>query len=88
VDGEPLDYYLNKAGGATREADLDQTYILKPDGSAVTGFLKARKIEAGDAIIVPVSTEPRIRGIPLWKDLATIVAGFSIPLATIWAVTR
>jgi protein involved in polysaccharide export with SLBB domain len=87
-ENERTDYYLAKAGGPAREADIDQTYILKPDGSALTGYVKVRKLEAGDTIVVPISTEPRIRAIPLWKDLATIVAGFSIPLATIWAVTR
>jgi protein involved in polysaccharide export with SLBB domain len=87
-ENERTDYYLAKAGGPTREADIDQTYILKPDGSALTGYIKVRKLEAGDTIVIPISTEPRIRAIPLWKDLATIAAGFSIPLATIWAVTR
>jgi len=87
-ENERTDYYLAKAGGPTRAADIDQTYILKLDGSALTGYVKVRKLEAGDTIVVPISTEPRIRTIPPWKDLATIVSGFSIPLATIWAVTR
>ena len=63
-------------------------YILKPDGSALTGYVKVRKMEAGDTIVMPLSTEPKIRTLPLLKDLATIVAGFSLPIATVWALVK
>ena len=72
----------------TRDADADQSYILKPDGSAVPGFVKVRKVEAGDTIVIPISTEPRYRTIPVIKDIATIVAGFTLPLATILALYK
>jgi protein involved in polysaccharide export with SLBB domain len=82
------EYYIGRAGGATREADVTQTYILKADGSAVASFVKLRDIEPGDAIVVPISTEPRIRTLPLIKDLATIVSGFALPFATIYSLLR
>jgi polysaccharide export outer membrane protein len=85
---EPVDYYLEKAGGASPEADPSQMYILRPDGSALTGYVKVRKVEAGDTIVMPLSVEPKIRTLPLLKDLATIVAGFSLPIATIWALVK
>ena len=88
MENEDVEYYLLKAGGATRDADLDQGYILKPDGSAVPGFVKVRKVEAGDTVVVPISTEPRYRTIPLIKDIATIVAGFTLPLAAILAIAK
>lgn len=87
-DKENTHYYLNRAGGHTREADLDQTYILKADGSALASFVKLRNIEPGDAIVVPISTEPRYRTLPLIKDIATIVAGFAVPLGVIAAIAR
>ncbi len=87
-EGETTDYYLAKAGGLRREADFDQAYIIKPDGSAISGFTKVRQIEAGDTIIVPVSTEPRYRAIPVLKDLATIVGGFTLPLAAVLAISK
>ena len=88
VQNEDVEYYLSKAGGMTREADNDQMYILKPDGSALAGFAKVRKVEAGDTIVVPASTEPRYRAIPVLKDLAAIVSGFTLPLAAILAISR
>lgn len=87
-EGEDLQYYVAKAGGATPEADLDQAYILKPDGSALSSYIKVRTVEAGDAIIVPISTEPKYRTIPVLKDLATIVAGFTLPLAAVLAIAK
>jgi protein involved in polysaccharide export with SLBB domain len=80
---ENIDYYLSRAGGPTREADVEQAYILKADGTALASFVPMRHVEPGDAIIVPISTEPKIRTIPLLKDLATIVAGFAIPIGVI-----
>jgi polysaccharide export outer membrane protein len=88
MESEDVEYYLMKAGGTTRDADLDQGYILKPDGSAVPGFVRVRKVEAGDTVVVPISTEPRYRTIPLIKDIATIVAGFTLPLAAILAIAK
>jgi protein involved in polysaccharide export with SLBB domain len=82
-ENENIEYYITQAGGPTREADLDQGYILKADGSALASFVKLRKVEPGDAIVVPVSTEPRYRTIPLVKDLATIIGQFAIPFGVI-----
>ena len=33
MPGEKLNYYLKKAGGATRDAEMDEMYIIKADGS-------------------------------------------------------
>lgn len=87
-DGENIEYYIGQAGGPTREADLEQAYILKADGSALASFVKLRKIEPGDTVVVPISTEPRIRTIPLLKDLATIAGGFAIPFGVIVGLYR
>jgi protein involved in polysaccharide export with SLBB domain len=87
-DKENIEYYVNRAGGPTREADVDQIYIIKADGSALSSFVTLRRIEAGDTIVVPVSTEPRIRTLPLLKDLATIVAGFAVPVGVIAAIAK
>jgi len=44
--------YLKLAGGASRQADLGRTYVFKSNGAAIPrGSVK--RIEAGDAIVVP-----------------------------------
>ncbi len=85
---ENIEYYLGRVGGPTREADVEQAYILKADGSALASFVKLRHIDPGDVIVVPISTEPKYRAIPLMKDFATIMAGFTLPLAAILAISK
>jgi protein involved in polysaccharide export with SLBB domain len=85
---ENIEYYVNRAGGPTREADVDEIYIIKADGSALSSFVPLRHVEAGDTIVVPISTEPRIRTLPLLKDIATIVAGFAVPVGVIAAIAK
>jgi protein involved in polysaccharide export with SLBB domain len=80
--------YVNQAGGATRDADMTQAYILKADGTAISSFVKLRKLEPGDAIIVPISTEPKVRTLPMLRDIATILSGFTLPFATVVALLR
>ena len=83
---QTVDFYLSQAGGTLREADMDGIYILKPNGAALAGFSRIRTVEAGDAIVVPLSTEPKVRTLPLFRDIATILTGFALPFATIVAL--
>jgi protein involved in polysaccharide export with SLBB domain len=83
---EKPDYYIGLAGGTTREADLDQMYVLKPDGSTIASFPRVYNVEAGDTIIVPLSTEPKYKPLPMLRDIATILAGFALPVAAVAAL--
>jgi protein involved in polysaccharide export with SLBB domain len=85
---ERPDFYVAQAGGPTREADLDQMYVLKPDGSTISSFPKVYNVEAGDTIVVPLSTEPRYRTLPMIRDIATILTGFALPFATVAALLK
>ena len=87
-DGESVGYYLNRVGGVTREGDVSQIYILKPDGSALASFVKMRQVEAGDAIIVPFSTDPKIPLIVMVKDVATILGNLAIPFGVILSLLK
>jgi protein involved in polysaccharide export with SLBB domain len=71
-----IQHYLNRAGGLTPEADAKGTYLLKADGSAITGFIRLRNIEPGDVVVVPPSTEAKLQWLSLLKDMATIVGQF------------
>jgi polysaccharide biosynthesis/export protein len=83
-----VDYYVAQAGGPSPEADVDQTYIVKANGTAIASFVKVRKVEVGDAIIVPINTEPKIRALPMLRDIATILTGFALPFASIVALLK
>ena len=85
---ETIDYYVTKVGGSRPEADMDQVYIVKADGSAVASFVKLRKIEPGDAVVVPFSLEGKILWTPFIKDLITIIAQAAIPIGVIGGLLR
>jgi protein involved in polysaccharide export with SLBB domain len=81
-----VQHYLSRAGGLNSHADSDGVYILKADGSAVTGFIKLRDVGPGDAIIVPPSTEAKIQWSTLVKDMATLAGQTALSLAALAAI--
>ncbi|MBI3610052.1 MAG: SLBB domain-containing protein [Nitrospirae bacterium] len=74
--------YLKKAGGATRDADEAQLYVLKIDGTAVSeredsGFLgfggvRSSYLDPGDTIVVPEKIE-RVAWLKDIKDITQIL---------------
>ena len=76
-----VDYYVNRVGGYSKEADKKEIHIVKADGSAVAGFSNIRSVDPGDTIVVPRSEESKIRLLPTIRD------GFSIFGSTLSTVT-
>jgi len=70
----------------TPDADENQIYVIRADGSAVVGFMKLRDIEAGDGIIVPPSTEKPVDKLPLIRAVATITGQLVLGLAGLLAI--
>ena len=86
--GRNGDYYLDQTGGLTKEADKDEIYVIKPDGSTVASFVRVRDVEPGDVVMVPPSTEVKVRTRSVIKDIAQIIGGLAIGAAGIAAVAR
>lgn len=84
-EGKDIEYYLNRAGGLTNDADKGELHIVKADGSAVSGFLKLRKVEPGDIIVAPPSMEAKVRTVPMVKDIATILGQFALTVGVLIA---
>jgi protein involved in polysaccharide export with SLBB domain len=85
-EGHDVEYYLNRAGGLNKEADKDELHIVKADGSATAGFLKLRKVEAGDIIVAPAKVGAKVRTLPVVKDLATILGQFALTAGVLGAL--
>ena len=85
-EGRDVAYYLSQAGGLNKEADKDELYVVKADGSSMAGFLKLRKIEAGDTIVAPAKVEGKVRTMPAVKDVATILGQFALSVGVIAAL--
>ena len=60
-----VDDYLNKAGGAKKQADEDRIFVVRADGSVykpTSGYWfgnKKEELKAGDTIVVPIDTDYR-----------------------------
>jgi len=51
--GKGLDYYLNAVGGANKEADREDIYVIKADGRVKSSGTGYGEIGRGDVIVVP-----------------------------------
>jgi polysaccharide export outer membrane protein len=84
--GAGLEYYLNRVGGLSREADRKEIHVVKADGSAVTSFVKVREIEPGDTIVVPPKEETKVRALPTIRDVMQIIGSSLLSLAALAAL--
>lgn len=85
--GESVNYYLDKVGGPTRDADTSQIYVVKADGSVLNRHNSAsflffnsfgmKSLDSGDTIIVPQQLEKTawLRDI---KDITTILGQIAL----------
>jgi protein involved in polysaccharide export with SLBB domain len=58
IEGKKLDYYIDRAGGFTDDAQKRKVYVIKPNGVAAKTkhflfFKKYPKVEEGSEILVP-----------------------------------
>jgi len=72
----------------TVRADDDRIYVVRADGSVVTGggnswFSAGRvEIKPGDTIVAPLDTE-RMRPLPFWTAVTTIIYNLAISAAAV-----
>jgi polysaccharide biosynthesis/export protein len=84
--------YIARSGGTTQKADRKRIYVVRANGSVVSGGrsgwfrrTQALDIRAGDTIVVPLDTE-RVRGLPLWTSVTTIIYNLAVALLAIHSV--
>jgi protein involved in polysaccharide export with SLBB domain len=90
--GLSRDDYIAKSGGASQRADKKRIYVVRANGDVEAGtrsgwFRRSQsyEIQPGDTIIVPLDTE-RIRGLPLWTSVTTIIYNLAVALLAIRSV--
>lgn len=86
LESADVDYYLNRAGGLSKEADKKEMYIQRADGSALTGFSKIRTVEAGDTLVVPPKAETQYKPISIGRDLITMLSQTLLSVASLAAI--
>jgi polysaccharide export outer membrane protein len=87
--GLTRDEYIAKSGGTTQKADRKHIYVVRANGDVVAGlrtgwFRRSRSFEMrpGDTIVVPLDTE-RIRALPLWQAVTTIIYNLAVALLAV-----
>ena len=84
--GAAADYYVNRVGGFSKDADKNEVYIAKADGSALASFTNIREVEPGDSIIVPPKAEERTRVLPTIRDVVQTIGSALLSLAALVAL--
>ena len=97
-EGRAVDEYLNLAGGPTRGADAGSAFVIRANGSVVSGRqssgwfnrgtgLEGLKAEAGDTVFVPEELN-KTTFIQNAKDWTQVLYQFGVGLAAIITVTK
>ncbi len=77
IKGKRLSYYIDRAGGLTRNADSGGIRLVKANGKVIKASLRTADIEPGDAIVVP----QRIKKKPDWAraigETVSILSGLA-----------
>ena len=81
------DDYLAMSGGLSRRADDKRIYVVRANGSVDAGggsrwFGSESQMRPGDTIVVPIDAE-RMRPLPLWTAVTTILYNIAISVAAV-----
>jgi protein involved in polysaccharide export with SLBB domain len=82
------DDYIRMSGGPTQKADDGRIYVVRANGSVVSGGGSAwfrgdqGAIRPGDTIVVPLDAE-RMRPLPLWTAVTTILFNLAVSVAAV-----
>src|SRR3974390_2494934 len=90
--GLTRDQYIARSGGTTQKADRKRIYVVRANGDVVSGersgwFRRTQSVDIrpGDTIVVPLDTE-RVRALPLWQAVTTIIYNLAVALLAVRSV--
>lgn len=83
--GKSVNHYIKKAGGFTPNADKRETRLVKASGRVTSGGVGGKKVEPGDAIIVPMKIEQKKH---FSRDLATTISIISGIATTFFIIAK
>jgi hypothetical protein len=80
--------YVRMSGGTTQNADSGRIYVVRANGSVVSGHSSAwfkgrdNMIRPGDTVIVPLDAR-RMAPLPMWTAITTIIYNLAVSVAAI-----
>jgi hypothetical protein len=81
--GLSRDDYISMSGGVTARADKGRIYVVRADGSVVTGVgsrwfsSSHQQMEPGDTVVVPLNAE-HIPPLPFWTAVTQIIYNVAV----------
>ena len=90
--GLTRDDYIAMSGGTTQKADRSRIYVVRANGDVIAGrsgwFRRTQSFDMrpGDTIVVPLDTE-RVKGLPLWTSVTTIIYNLAVALLAVHSVS-
>lgn len=92
VSGKSADHYIGEAGGTTRNADTDRSFLILPDGRAqplATSPWTHRitAIPPGATLVVPRDPKP-FDGLEFTKSIGSILGQLAITAASVSVIAR
>jgi protein involved in polysaccharide export with SLBB domain len=81
--GKGINYYINKSGGFSKDADKKSVYIIKANGEVVSKFFKVKKLDRGDIIVVPEVFVYKVSKGYLFKDTVDILYKLALGTAVL-----
>ncbi|MCD6501895.1 capsule biosynthesis GfcC family protein, partial [bacterium] len=77
IRGKRLSYYIDRAGGLTRNADESGIRLVKANGKVLKASLRTSDIEPGDAIIVPQRLKKKSDWVSTLSQTISILSGLA-----------
>ena len=77
IRGKRLSYYIDRAGGLTRNADEKGIRLVKANGKVLKASLRTSDIEPGDAIIVPQRLKKKSDWMSTLSQTISILSGLA-----------
>ncbi len=85
-EGKSVKYYIDRAGGYTRNSDKGQTRLVKSDGRVISGgSLRSRGVDLGDVIVVPQKIDKDKDWMKFVANAAVVLSGVA---TTVFVIDR
>lgn len=86
--GLNLEDYVQQAGGMSEDANKQEMYVMRANGSTDGAYVRIKDMKPGDTIVIPQKIEAKTPPLPLWSAVASIIGAVALTVAGIAVVGR